>query len=336
VSLEGELASIAEARRALPPGARLRATRRAGERLGDRLREGAVARRVEVLAVDRVPCRVVDALDGGARTPRTWAWLERRALYLELTIDGTLQRVVVDPVARGSWRRTPWGAWFCEAHPRRAAALGEGRSLGDALASIGVDAATIDLAILTQLRGVDVAALVGTARGDGVAPAGAGALPRARWIVPAGAWSAALDLDEVETPTFVRDAMERVDDARVEQVGDRAIGTGAALIETPGWSAGSASLFVRSERGVIGWSSLGVALVAWSPYHARLPGLRERVRELDVESVPRGDAISRLDARLSMSLERAVVDRLADRPALHAMLPREQLVPHPLLRGHPE
>lgn len=327
MSLPGaSIEEIEAARRLEPSGARARAMVRAGDRLHERLREGAIARRLEVLAIDRAPCRIATAITG-ARA-RGWAILERRALFLELDLEGQSRRVLVDPVARGSWRRTPWGAWWEERHTWRAARIGaRDRSIEDALAAISIDPASIDLAILTQLRGVDLRALLGSGRGDGLEAPSASIFPRARWIIARAALEAAADPHDAERPFLVRDGLERIDRSSLTAIDrDAWLGSSTAIIATPGWSAGNASVFVHTARGVLGWSSHGAARGAWSPYHAGIDGLRELVREEDLPCAPRADAISREDALSSMSLERAIVDRDPGAPATHLIEPRERLV----------
>lgn len=327
------LCVLEEARRVQPAGARARALRRAGERLGDRLRsEGAIARRIEVLAIERVPCPASVAFDGALRVPIAWTTLERRMLFVEIEIGGATQRVVVDPVEPGAWMRTPWGAWFAETHPRRAKKMRR-RTLDAAIASIGIERASIDIAVVTHLRGQDLGATIGTSRGDGVAGPRASAFPRAAWIIGAFEWSSAIDPHDDERPHLVRGGMDRLDEARVTRIDrDLALGTGAALIRTPGLTPGHATFVARGPNGVLAWSSHGVAVDCWSPYHGRVPGLRARVRERDVECVTRSDVASRQDALTSMSLERAIVDRRRDQPAFHLVVPQQELVASTLLR----
>jgi hypothetical protein len=320
---------IAEARRIELAGPRARALRRAGEALGERLRAAPPVARAVVLPIDRVPCAAHVAFDGAMTAPVRWVTLERRALYLELEIDGRTTRVIVDPVEPGSWARTPWGEWFAESSPRKRKPLARGaRTIEDALASIGVARASIDLAIATQLRGQDLRRLVGTSRGDGLEPPRPGTF--ARWMIPAKEWDGAHAPHDHEKPYLVRHGLDRLDEGVVERGGDVALGASAALIGTPGYTAGHATLFVRTERGVAAWTSHGVAVDAWTPYHARVSGLRERVRENGSECVPRGDAASREDAITSMAFERAVIDRVEQAPAFHLVRPREELAPSAL------
>lgn len=320
------LAILDEARAAGASGARVRALRAAGEALGERLRTAAIAR-VEVLALDRVPCRRATVLDG-ATSGGGWGALERRMLFVEVERGIERLRLVVDPVAPGSWRKTPWGSWLAEAHPRRARAAMQGaRDVATALASIGVEPASIDLALFTHLRGQDLRALVGTARGDGLEGPRPSVLPNARWLVSATEWESAGIPHDLERAQLVRAVRERVAEARVEPFAtDLAIGGAVAVVRSPGLTEGHASVLVNERGGVRVWSGHGVSPECWSPYHARLPGLRERVRELDLEAVPRGDAFSRGDALTWMALERAASDRDAVKPALHRIEPSQMLV----------
>jgi hypothetical protein len=321
-----------DARRIAHAGPRALALRRAGEALGDRLRAArAPVRRIERLPIDRFPITASAALDGALRAPLRWLAVERSALYLEVTVEDALCRVLVDPVEHGAWAHTPWGAWVSERYPRLAA--GHGHPIESALRTIDVAPDTIDLVVLTHLRGQELRRLVGTSRGDGVERPRGSAFPAARWLVGDVEWACAHAPHELDKPYLVRDGLTRVDGSRLETfVSDVAIGEACALVRTPGLTDGHATLFVRTAAGVIAWTSHGVAVDCWSPYHASLPGLRDRVRELDAECVPRGDANGRCDALTSMSLERAVVDRRTDEPAFHRIVPQQELVAHPLAR----
>jgi hypothetical protein len=324
------LPDFEEARRTTPIGARTRALCRAGERLGDRLRDKSAVVRAEVISLERLPCAASAAFDGSLRAPVRFVVLERRMLFLELETKASRLRVLVDPSEPQTWKRTPWGSWFEFEHPRRTESLApHTHSIEAALRTIGVGMETIDLAILTHLRGQDLRLMLGTSRGDGIEAKRASILPNAQWIIPRLEWEDANDPHELERPFRVRDVMDRVETARVVFAdGDLAIGESTALISTPGVTDDHRTLFVRGEKGVFAWSSHGVTPSAWAPYHSSLPGLRAHVRQLSLDCVPRGDSSSRRDAHTSMALERSVVDRDADSPALPQIVPQQTLTRH--------
>jgi hypothetical protein len=329
------LSDLDAARQLVGAGARALALRRAAQRVAERLCAAPRALRLEVLELDRIPIGAHAALDGALAVTMRWLELSRRALYLELprAREARPLRVLVDPVEPGAWQRTPWGARFAERRPRRTRALGRGRSIERALGSIGVPSEAIDIVVVTHLRGQDLRRLVGTVRGDGLEGPHVGLFPRAIWFIPRLEWEDARAPHPHEVPHLVRGGLDRIDTARVVFFDrDVAIASSAALIRTPGLTTGHASLFVRGPEGVLAWTSSGVAVDCWSPYHARIPGLRARARELDAECVPRGDSASRLDALSSMAIERAIADRRADEPAFHQILPQQELVPGLLVR----
>ena len=66
---------------------------------------------------------------------------------------------------------------------------------------------------------------------------------------------------------------------------------------------------------------------AWSPYESTIPGLREAVRLRNVEAVIRGDASDPARAVEAMSIERALADRRADKPAFFRIVPGMELQP---------
>ena len=79
------LDTFVEARARAGLSARGLGLRRAAEGLGDRLREGPTAVRIEALALDRRPCTTRAACDGAWTTSARETTLTWRALYLELS-----------------------------------------------------------------------------------------------------------------------------------------------------------------------------------------------------------------------------------------------------------
>jgi hypothetical protein len=312
------LDTFVEARARAGLSARGLGLRRAAEGLGDRLREGPKAVRIEALALDRRPCTTRAACDGAWKTSARETTLTWRALYLELSIGGAQRRVLVDPVEPGAWRGTPWGG-----RPRRGAG-DAGTRIEDALAGLGVSPDTIDLVLLSHLRGQDLRRLVGTARGDGLRGPLPGVFGRARWLVDHAAWAARTRPHDAERAYWSRDGLQGVEAVEACRA-DLSLGAGAAWVSSPGWSEGQRTLFVNTAQGVMAWSAHGVSRGCWSPYHARLPGLRARVRSVDAECIPRGDGLCRVSALDGMAMERAATSRCPDAPEMHLVWPQQVL-----------
>ena len=282
--------------------ARLALLRDAAEAVAEEVR-AAPARSAVHVVVDRVLVERQRVLPD-ARLVSPLVALVRRALVI-VAADGT--RILVDPTDAGPC--TPYEERIASRHPlaRRA------------LAARAADAAwpEVDVVVSTSL------ALRSVARARH-------ALARLRWIAPKQELEVAREPPPLELARYARTPAE------LEPfVGSRVLAPGVVVVETPGPTAGHASVAFSLGGQVFVHTHSGVTVDAWSPYESRIPGLREAVRLRNVEAVLRGDATDPALALEAMAIERALADRRDDEPAMLRIVPAMELEPSiftPLLR----
>lgn len=273
---------------------RLPLLRDAAEAIAEEVRASPV-RSAEHVVVDRVLVETRTVLPD-ARLVSPLIALSRRALSL-VAGDGT--RILLDPTDAGPC--TPYEERIASRHP---VAL-------RALATRAEDARwpAVDLVVSTSL----VLRSITRARQ---------ALGKTRWIAPRAELDAARAPSPLDLPRYARTPVE------LEPItGSRVLAPGVVLVETPGPSAGHASVAFCLGGKVFVHTHAGVVVDAWSPYESSIPGLREAVRLRNVEAVIRGDASDPTLALEAMSLERALADHRRDKPSLHTVLPAMELAP---------
>jgi glyoxylase-like metal-dependent hydrolase (beta-lactamase superfamily II) len=211
--------------------------------------------------------------------------------------DGT--RILIDPSDAGPC--TPYEERVASRHP---VAL-------RALAARGSDAIwpAVDLVVSTSL------ALRSLTRARAQ-------IDKTRWIALRAELDVAREPPPLDTPRYSRSpvSLEPID-------GSRKLAPGVMLLDTPGPTAGHASIAFSLGGKVFVHTHAGVMVDAWSPYESTIPGLREAVRLRGVEAVIRGDASEPARATETMSIERALADRRTDKPAMFHVLPGMEFEP---------
>jgi glyoxylase-like metal-dependent hydrolase (beta-lactamase superfamily II) len=274
--------------------ARVAKLRDAAEAIGDALRRTPI-RSASHVVVDRVLVETRTVIPD-ARLVSPLVALVRRALVL-VAADGT--RILVDPTDAGPC--TPYEERIASRHP---VAL-------RALAARGTDARwpEVDLVVSTSLALRSL-------------PRAREALGKTRWIAHQHELEVAKEPPPLELPRYTRSFV-----ALEPFAGSRVLAPGIVLIETPGPSAGHASIAFCLGGKVFVHTHAGVVVDAWSPYESTIPGLREAVRLRGVEAVIRGDATDPPRAIEAMTIERALADRRSDKPSLFRIVPGMELGP---------
>lgn len=287
------LDDLYEARTVTGP-ARLGRLRDAAEAIADEVRSAPV-RAASHIVVDRVLVETRTVLPD-ARLVSPLVALVRRALLL-VAADGT--RILIDPTDAGPC--TPYEERIASRHPMALRAL----------AVRGQDASWPEVALVVSTS----LALRSIARARN-------ALAKTRWIAPKAEQAVAREPSPLDLPRYSRSPVA-VDPSG----GSRMLAPGVALLETPGPTAGHATIAFCLAGKVFVHTHAGVVVDAWSPYESTIPGLREAVRLRNVEAVIRGDASDPIGALEAMALERALADRRSDKPALFRVLPGMELAP---------
>lgn len=328
--------ALDEARRIGASGARLDALRRAGERLGDALRDGPRARFARTFDVSDLIYPARFAFQGALTLPWPYVLMRHRCLLVQVEVDGAQKNVLFNPTDRESARATPFFErtlegrealedWFAPRQP----------TVEDGLRALGLTPDDIDLIVFDHFHTQDLRPTLGTVRGDGLARPLPARFPNAYLLAPRAEWEDWDRLHPLQRPWFIADGKRDVDESRVVLTdADLALGEGCLLVRTPGHTSGHQTLFVHGDDGVFGCGENGTSADCWSPYESRLPGLRGFARRFDAEVVLNlNTPESAAEQYTSMVLERSIVDRVGDEPAFVQMLPSSEVTPSPLAPG---
>lgn len=314
------------------PGPRLRAVRRAAERLRDRFAAGPRAVAVRTLPLVVTPYPTKYALFGAALSPAPFVLLSHRCLLVQFLQAGELRTLLFNPTDVDGARATPYFARLAAGIPgpvQRALAPTP-EPLVDQLAHLGVAPEDVDYVAHDHLHVQDLRPIVGTVDGRVSAR-----FPCATLVASQTEWNDWDDLHPLQRAWYVRDGKLGV---RLDQVtlttGDVLLGDGVMLVRTPGHTSGNQTLFVNTDSGVWGVSENGTCADSWAPMDSRIPGLRALARRQELDLVLNANTPERgADQYTSMILERTVVDRVKRAPAFVQMLPSSEITPSALSPG---
>jgi glyoxylase-like metal-dependent hydrolase (beta-lactamase superfamily II) len=313
-------------------GARQRAVERAGRELGDRLREGPSVVSVRTLPTSDAPYPIRFAFNGmvPVLAPGAMLIMKNRSLLVQVRTEEGIKNVLFNPTDGPANQATPFYERLASKIPaplRRAFEPRPNRA-AEQLAALGLSCADIDLVAFDHFHTQDLRPIVGTATRPPRFPNAVLLAPRIEW----DDWD---DLPMMQRAWFVPDGKKDVPADRIVLTDtDLCLGEGLLLLRTPGHTTGNQTLFVRDPQGVFGCSENGTCADNWAPRASRLPGIQRAIRLLDLDVVLNANTPElAAEQYTSMLLERAVVDRVAEKPDFYRMFPssevtRSLIAPH--------
>jgi len=331
-----QIHDLDEARAHRSAGRRLDAVRRAGERLGDDLREGPKVVAVRTLDVTDLVYPTKYAFQTACPLPFPYVTLRHRCLLVQVEAEGRLRNILFNPTDRETSRNTPFFAHLLERFGWAEDLIG--RSFGtveDGLRELGVAPEDIDVIAFDHFHTQDLRPSLGTVKGDGLRGPMQARFPNAKLLAPRAEWEDWDRLHPMQRAWFIADGKRDVPLDRVVLTdGDLSLGDGCLLLRTPGHTSGNQTLFAHADGGVFGCSENGTSADNWSPYESRIPGLQGFARTYDVEVVLNANTPEEgAEQYISMVLERSVVDRMPGAPAFVQMFPSSEVTPSAVAPG---
>lgn len=137
------------------------------------------------------------------------------------------------------------------------------------------------------------------------------------------------NLHPMQWAWYVNNGLRGVDrDKFVLFDGDIELGSGIALLWTPGHTDGNHSLVINTPDGVWVSSENGIALDNWQPELSRIPGVRRYHEQFGREICPNANTLEDpLDQYDSMIKEKIMADTCTDDPRWLQILPSTELAP---------
>jgi glyoxylase-like metal-dependent hydrolase (beta-lactamase superfamily II) len=304
-------------------GPRQRAVEHAGKAVGDALRAAPQVVSVRTLPTSAAPYPIRFAFNGA--TPGPLLVIQNRSLLIQVRADGEIKNILFNPTDGPANARTPFYVKLAAGTPKlfNKPFLPKPNRAAEQLAQLGLCCEDIDVIAFDHFHTQDLRPLIG----DGVSK---GRFPNAVLLAPRAEWLDWDDLPQCQRAWFVPDGKQGVPMERVILTdNDLLLGSGAVLLRTPGHTSGNQTLFVHAERGVFGTSENGTSADSWAPLASRIPGVRRQAQLFDVDVIINSNTPELCGQQyISMMLERALVDRVPDRPELYQMFPSSEVTPH--------
>lgn len=285
-----------------PPGARLEAIERAAPALRDAILESGLVTAVRTLDVARFPYPTAHAFGGACTTSSRYVWLFNRALLIEFSdLAGRNRRLLANPTRPEGSRKAPYFRAIYQRVPgwlegpfekivgRRAP------SISDQLRKLGVAPSSIDFITFDHLHVQEVGPLLGPD----------GEFPNAVLLVSRAEERATRSLHPLQRYWYVQGALNGVRGQDIHLFDrDLLLGSGVALIRTPGHTEGNHTIVFALPDGLMTVSENGVAAECYAPEKSRLPGLAAYARRTGERAILNANTREQtLDQYTSMRLE---------------------------------
>lgn len=304
-------------------GARLRSLERAGRALGDAVRSGGRVVAAQSFDTSLAPYPVRFAFNGATiTTPRGLLIMQNRSVLLQVKADGAVRNILFNPTDPIGSSKAPFFAGLASEAPAlfRKIYGAKPTRIVEQLAGVGLRPEDIDLIAFDHFHVQDLRPILGTVDQPG-------RFPNALLLAPRVEWADWGDLHPLQAPFFVADGRDGLDPRRVVLTdSDLSLGEGALLLRTPGHTSGNQTLFLHTDSGVWGTSENGTSADSWAPQHSRIPGLRRAAKFFGQDIILNTNTPELAGHQYtSMVLERAIVDRVKDRPGFCQMMPSSEV-----------
>ncbi|WP_159396696.1 hypothetical protein [Sorangium cellulosum] len=312
------LTEIGDAWSIAQPGLRARAVRERAPFLRERLEATKPVVAVRTFDTMQLSYPTRYAFWGAAIVPSPFAIMTQRVFLVQFYQAGKLKNLLFNPTDPEGALRAPYLERLRARHPilsRLSTRIFA--PLTSQLRKVGVAPEQIDYIAYDHFHLQDLRKHLGTHGSPEPVT-----FPSAELIAQKQEWEAWDALHPLQSPFYVRDGKRGVLENRVRLIdGDVLLGDGVMLVRTPGHSTGNQTLFLHTERGLVGVSENGVSADNWSPRESKIPGVAKRCKDQDLDVLLNLDTPeSGADQYTSMLLERAMVDPVPERPEFVQMV----------------
>jgi hypothetical protein len=312
-------------------GARLDAVRRGGRKLRDRILAGGAVHIVKTAGVATFPYPTKFGLQGVATLPIPYVFLKNRMHVVQVAAHGRTVTILVNPTDP---KRSAAAPYFARLEERFGAAARSVMSrihttIDQALVTWGISTDAIDYVTFDHLHVQDVRGLLAPG------PGGRAYLPNARLLVQQAELDTLANIHPLQAEWYIPECLAGVPADRIVALdGDYVLGSGFALVRTPGHTAGNHTIVFVTERGAWTVSENGICLDAYVPGLSEIRGLARHARDQGVECILNANTReASLDQYTSMVLEKTLASPMRDRPELPQHLASSELVWHRPIRG---
>lgn len=182
-------------------------------------------------------------------------------------------------------------------------------SVPEALDALGISPAEVDYISYDHLHTQDLRGWLGTNGSPGL-------FPRAKLLVHRQEWATARALLPQQRMWYCPGGTDGIDPERVVCFdASVSLGSGVALVHTPGHTEGNHSLVCRTPEGIMVSSENGIGPDTYAPHASRIPGVARYAATTGMEVVLNGNTLEgAVDQYISMVQEREIAGPSARNP----------------------
>lgn len=306
------------ARVALGPADRLRHVRARARTFREEFLDDAPVRFYATRGLVRVPYPRKYGLRDACTVPTPFVHILNRLFVIRFDSAEGTRTLLFSPSDVDANAETPFFKRLATIGPLRYEPVGQyGRDLlapkiatvVDALETLGVAPASVDYISYDHLHTQDLRGWLGSG-------GAAGYFPNAKLLVHRQEWATAQALLPQQRQWYCPGGTEGVDAAKVVCFdGSIRLGTGVALVHTPGHTEGNHSLVCRTPEGIMVSSENGIGPDTYAPHASRIPGVARYAATTGMEVVLNGNTLEgAVDQYISMVQEREIAGPSARNP----------------------
>ncbi len=304
-----------------PRGDRPAVIAAAARRFKAEFKDRGTVRGVRSIDIAAAPYLASFAFHGAARTLNPYVSMINRMLIVQFEDLAGVPRILVwEPTVPAGSELAPFYAQLAaEAKQDPVRRLGrrvlnrEYHTLEAALASSGVAAESVDFIAFDHLHVQDPRMIMP-------------AFPNARMIAQSRELATLESTHPMQDAWYVDGGLNGIDEDHLLRLdGSIELGTGVAIVATPGHTDGNQSIVLNTGSGVWVSSENGVSADNWQPNLSKIPGVRRYSRFYGREVCPNANTLEdALDQYDSMVLEKRLADPIPGGPWLQ-ILPSSEL-----------
>ncbi len=297
---------FAGAREHAAPQERLNAVTDAAQGFREKLLAGDPVPYYRSFDLVRVPYPRRYALKDACSVPTPYVHILNRMFVVQFQSGDGLKTLLVSPSDYRRNAATPFFKAISEGmgklqpylQPLIAPELG---TVETWLAQIGIRPDTVDYITYDHLHAQDIRRWLGTSEEPAY-------FPNAKLLVMRQEWESAKALLPPQRQWYCPEGVAGVPEQKIILLdGDIFLGTGVALVQTPGHTEGNHSIVVHTREGLFVTSENGVGPDSYAPLRSRIPGLRKYAQTTGIDVILNSNTLERgLDQYISMVQEREI------------------------------
>jgi len=273
------------------------------------------------------------ALKDACSVPIPYVHILNRMFVVQFYSDSGLKTLLVSPSDYRRNSETPFfknlsasfGSLRTQLEPLMAPELG---TVETWLTQVGIQPEQVDYLTYDHLHTQDVRRWLGTGHEPGY-------FPNAKLLVMRQEWESTKALLPPQKLWYCPDGIAGVPQEKVVLLdGDVMLGTGVALVHTPGHTEGNHSIVVHVPEGLFVTSENGVGPDSYAPLRSRIPGLKKYAHTTGIEVILNSNTLERgLDQYISMIQEREIAGKSSRNPDFYNVVNSSELTPYWMFPG---